>query len=454
MYRQLTSFISQKKLQNIMKQKGGKCFGEGTYGRVCSSYEMFNDATKFDKMPIITVFTFDYKTNTIHQQDMRIVDFVILYNDKVVFKEMKSPMEINTEINNMKIVADIENNVLYKHENGDVFLYFTYKTGTGVLTYPLYKRMKGDMFSFLEHEKKYINQFILSKAKDTVELFIEELHAKNYFHNDIKSANILYNVSEKGEYEFAVGDYGLLTPDKPQLGTIETPWRTTFDKLYNDYNAYYSTKFQNFTKDAILAIFNEWNKYSGKSYNVYWEDYYAIHITFKHLFNYCGYPYHDEVLLFHPYEYLNHAYDNYYANQKNNNEWDTQENTYVSYVKALKHLYQLKKTDAIRHIMPFTDTKVEGHYVFDSTKFSGNDQAILAPLHGISYVEIEEELQNISKQFHGYGGRNVIHHTKVTILKTKKQYVVREDNKGKYILQNKHKVYLTSIKGTYRYQKP
>jgi serine/threonine protein kinase len=264
MYKRLKSLYTKKYIGALLKQNGGRCFGEGSFGKVCSPYETFNDKRFFQEMPVVSYFIYDPLNNIEQEVTMRIVDFVMLYNDVLVFKEMSSTnsedkeLDINNELSNMKVVSNIDNTILHKDADGNLFLYLKH----GSNRYPLYKRMKGDMLTFIDYEQKQVTKQILEDAKWSVEIFLENLHQKGWYHNDIKLENIMYSVNKDGEYEFAVGDYGLLSKGQPQLGTIKTPWRwMDANKEWNIYITYYSSKFQNFNEKQFKGLYNKWKPF-------------------------------------------------------------------------------------------------------------------------------------------------------------------------------------------------
>jgi hypothetical protein len=238
--------------------------------------------------------------------------------------------------------------------------------------------MTGDMSLFMKNMvREQYPKKVLDNAFFSVVSFLVNLHKREYYHNDIKTDNILYSVNQYGDYEFAVGDYGLVDT-KAQLGSIKTPWRfTDVDESIEFFHKFYGSTnpiFGEFDEQIYKQMYSAWSKYNTKSESYqHLEDYFATHITFKSIFN--------------------------------NN-----------------HMYY-KFDDVLLN--------PEQHFISDSV-YRQNPNYYL------------DWYKNPPQQG---GTRN----TKIVLSKLKKEYIVRKDKIGKYIIQNRTKVYLSSIKGTYRY---
>ena len=387
MYKTLDTLLNNSYLQKLTIQQGGKCFGEGQYGKVCGVEEL----GKLKNNMIVRIYMLKPNSHEdIVYDEMHLTEFISQYNNLLVYKEIfgeNAKHFVNLEIKNMIIVSNIDHNILYKDHTNHTYLYMQLEDNA-YMPLPLYKRMAGDIHFLMEDENiasQPYSREVLNNAFLSVVSFLVNLHKKGYYHNDIKSANILYSVNQHGNYEFAVGDYGLI--DKTaQLGSIKTPWRfTTVNQSTNFFQKYYYNPYGVygvFDESQYIQMYNNWFRYNKISQNYqHLEDYFATHITFKSIFN------------------QNHMY------------------------------------------YDFDDVLLnpQKYFISDSLYIS-NPQTYLD-----SYIKI---INPNEKHYQG-GTRN----TKIVLSKSKKEYKVREDKIGKYITQNRSKVYLSSIKGTYRYMK-
>jgi serine/threonine protein kinase len=201
-YHRLSSLLPRS------KQKGGTCFGEGTFGRVCALDELKD----IDKITIIS----NQNGNEISEQ-LTLAEFVNHYDKLVVYKIFKDtynpPDEANIELEKMELVlkSNAPHSILCTM-SGKTLLYFRVGNDTNT-KYLLFKRIDGDMKAFIKLPELSSNskiQLIKQCEQQTVE-FLHAIHNANTLHCDIKPANILYKHNEDGTYSFAVGDYGLVT---------------------------------------------------------------------------------------------------------------------------------------------------------------------------------------------------------------------------------------------------
>lgn len=270
-----------------IKQRGGKCFGKGAFGTVCSVEEAYN---KVAKVPLF-LYTHNVVTNTevvLTYSDMR--SFISEYDDELVFKviegrnDTETAMLTNIEIENTFQLSNVPNNISHKlsfNDQDHILKYFTLYTKTST-RYPVYTRMNGDLLLL---QRLYGNTDIyvslLQVAKTQTLEFLMALHELGLYHYDIKPENILFKY-RNGTFDFAVGDYGLVGSKDDKLrgtyGFIAPSFYESRDEFYEDGVSI----FPEATLDTIWAFYKSRNV-NSPDFNVA-GDMYSYGVTFYLLF--------------------------------------------------------------------------------------------------------------------------------------------------------------------------
>ena len=269
-----------ERLKNLKKYvlKGGKCLGRGAFGSVCEPKEI--------------VYNIQVKLYTIQGANyiFNLQDFIDMFDRFIVFKHMTAPEEVDIEKKNMMYAAKARNNILYTDKYQNTFWYAEINN----VSFPIFKRFDGNLFNLLDKRYDvYFTHTLLKNAEADILAFLEDLHANNVYHFDIKPENIMYLDDKYNQFTFAVGDYGLMGKSYTNgRGTpgYQAPLLYTNHRDYVDNNKYY------LNQDNLAMIQKNWNSLSY-SYNNNIPmslkgkliDLYAFGVTFFRLYSELGY---------------------------------------------------------------------------------------------------------------------------------------------------------------------
>ena len=233
-----------------MKLKGGAIIGKGTYGEV-HTFEMTEENPETKKLKIVFVQGTQIQYKTLKD------GHVITYKEYIqkfiddrfkdaVYKKFISPpnnpltnidlqREADKEIELLKQLHDVPNNIVFKYDNGRILTDFVYNDDPSRV---IYKRMDGNLYEMpvTKHMKtSLLSEQLMYEGNE----FLNGLHAKRLCHHDIKPANILYKFDNTTQqFSFAVGDYGMVKDDhEHMIGTygwqlphlLMMSWRTDDD---------------------------------------------------------------------------------------------------------------------------------------------------------------------------------------------------------------------------------
>lgn len=193
--------------------RGGKCYGEGSYGKVC-------DVADF-KMCILTYEYYDQTNNTRISTNL---DYgtLLAFSQDIVLKQFKKPNAYQKEKQLLMLVAtlNLPNTVLYTVEQKT-----SISVELGTSQFCIFKKMDGDLTQLPKQSRTLLAaHHCLTQCLE----FLKALHQKGFCHYDIKPLNILYQEdTEAGvvpsadpaqsrgtqsKLTFALADYGFLAP--------------------------------------------------------------------------------------------------------------------------------------------------------------------------------------------------------------------------------------------------
>jgi serine/threonine protein kinase len=170
--------------------------GDGACGQVLRSAELGDDKV------VIKVIARASRV----ERDINVNPSLFKFAYKYMLKKL------DEEITNLKILSDIQapNSILYYSDSGANWIYLVKKSAK----YPIYKLMHGDMTMIRDMQIKDIDL-----CYDQCKVFLTALHARGYYHFDIKPDNILYTKTND-LYEFAVGDYDTMSVKCPNINDL------------------------------------------------------------------------------------------------------------------------------------------------------------------------------------------------------------------------------------------
>jgi len=259
-----------------LKQKGGKIYGEGSFGIVgdvddfCSYNMKINDNNA--EMPQIMV------------EDLK-KEYVL----KVFREDSKYPnANLEEEFDKNEVVRK-----LFENNTQATLLHRTIKKlscycngcrhGTVQTAIP-YKKFDGSIRDILNSRSMKLTFYDVVRLVNDSCKFLQVLAKKNYHHFDIKPENILYKRDEKGELSFILADYGSISTER----YIHTPKFVPYsiDILKNELKILFSHLSASHWVDQDImqnTTFNNWIIQKGDD-SLYWEsgiwnDVYALAMT-------------------------------------------------------------------------------------------------------------------------------------------------------------------------------
>jgi serine/threonine protein kinase len=272
---------------------GGRCFGKGGFGEVCTIDELKKDAE-------VLVYAYNIDKKQVVLYESILSEFVAEFRNVLVFKKFRKLSDADDEEEGMKLMANVsslDDTILYPIKKNKILLSITDKNGSN--KYTLYSKMDDNIYNLPNmhdlNSNNYITMFILHF--EHILTVLDKLHKKTIFHYDIKPENILYTkfVDKEGtpRLNLVIGDYGFVN-QRPMLFRGSKYFISPFIYIRYYQNDAYS-QFSNYHKGKNSPFFGDvytvdavWVYYSWMYYThnltdntmTSMNDTYALAVTF------------------------------------------------------------------------------------------------------------------------------------------------------------------------------